>query len=166
MKKYESEFEEEEEVVDPATDKGGFIQSHKYGALVANYVIVLKSPLFSIGLGASGPFYHEEDELQENDSEFLQSETMQYQTRDRSSKEQGFFRVSQFIWTLRIHSFSYSKISPLSLCFHVENSLQMKRCQRCLLLPKQNLLHLCINAGSSRIRKKVLRIVDSSPEMA
>nr|YP_009443816.1 hypothetical chloroplast RF2 [Aconitum sinomontanum]ATU07016.1 hypothetical chloroplast RF2 [Aconitum sinomontanum] len=42
--------------------------------------------------------YHEEDELQENDSEFLQSETLQYQTRDRSSKEQGFFRISQFIW--------------------------------------------------------------------
>ncbi|KAL8149795.1 hypothetical protein AgCh_006708 [Apium graveolens] len=36
--------------------------------------------------------YDEEDELQENDSEFLQSGTMQYQTRDRSSKEQGFFR--------------------------------------------------------------------------
>nr|YP_009713495.1 hypothetical chloroplast RF2 [Sassafras tzumu]QWL23321.1 hypothetical protein RF2 [Sassafras albidum]UEX91342.1 hypothetical protein RF2 [Sassafras randaiense]ATL22113.1 hypothetical chloroplast RF2 [Sassafras tzumu]QGG45296.1 hypothetical chloroplast RF2 [Sassafras tzumu]QWL19736.1 hypothetical protein RF2 [Sassafras tzumu] len=42
--------------------------------------------------------YHKEDELQENDSEFLQSGTMQYQTRDRSSKEQGFFRISQFIW--------------------------------------------------------------------
>nr|BDR61695.1 hypothetical protein RF2 [Erycibe henryi] len=42
--------------------------------------------------------YDEEDELQENDSEFLQSGTMQYKTRDRSSKEQGFFRISQFIW--------------------------------------------------------------------
>nr|UHJ17194.1 hypothetical protein RF2 [Oxytropis falcata] len=42
--------------------------------------------------------YDEADELQENDSEFLQGETMQYQTRDRSSKEQGFFRISQFIW--------------------------------------------------------------------
>nr|WEG92325.1 hypothetical protein RF2 [Oemleria cerasiformis]WEG92326.1 hypothetical protein RF2 [Oemleria cerasiformis] len=42
--------------------------------------------------------YDEEDGLQENDSEFLQSGTMQYQTRDRSSKEQGFFRISQFIW--------------------------------------------------------------------
>ena len=42
--------------------------------------------------------YDEEDELQENDSEFLQSGTMQYQTRDRSSKEQGFFLISQFIW--------------------------------------------------------------------
>nr|YP_010499549.1 Ycf2 [Balanites aegyptiaca]YP_010499564.1 Ycf2 [Balanites aegyptiaca]UWT58825.1 Ycf2 [Balanites aegyptiaca]UWT58845.1 Ycf2 [Balanites aegyptiaca] len=42
--------------------------------------------------------YDEEDELQENDSEFLQRGTMQYQTRDRSSKEQGFFGISQFIW--------------------------------------------------------------------
>nr|YP_009409935.1 Ycf2 [Cressa cretica]ASJ65062.1 Ycf2 [Cressa cretica] len=42
--------------------------------------------------------YDEEDELQEYDSEFLQSGTMQYKTRDRSSKEQGLFRISQFIW--------------------------------------------------------------------
>nr|USZ79669.1 hypothetical chloroplast RF21 [Nyctocalos pinnatum]USZ79689.1 hypothetical chloroplast RF21 [Nyctocalos pinnatum] len=40
----------------------------------------------------------EEDELQENDSEFLQSGTMPYQIRDRSSKEQDFFQLSQFIW--------------------------------------------------------------------
>nr|QXV93522.1 hypothetical protein RF2 [Rubroshorea leprosula]QXV93523.1 hypothetical protein RF2 [Rubroshorea leprosula] len=40
----------------------------------------------------------EKDELQENDSEFLQSGTVQYQTRDRSSTEQGFFRISRFIW--------------------------------------------------------------------
>nr|UED18839.1 hypothetical protein RF2 [Euphorbia bisellenbeckii]UED18857.1 hypothetical protein RF2 [Euphorbia bisellenbeckii] len=42
--------------------------------------------------------YDEEDELQENDSGFLQSGTMQYQIRDISSNEQGFFRISQFIW--------------------------------------------------------------------
>nr|YP_010449706.1 Ycf2 protein [Gardneria ovata]UTU96294.1 Ycf2 protein [Gardneria ovata] len=42
--------------------------------------------------------YDEEDELQENDSEFLQNGTVQYQTRDRSSKEQGLFRISQFVW--------------------------------------------------------------------
>nr|QWE50783.1 Ycf2 protein [Bruguiera parviflora]QWE50803.1 Ycf2 protein [Bruguiera parviflora] len=42
--------------------------------------------------------YDEEDELQENDLEFLQSGTVQYQIRDRFSKEQGFFRISQFIW--------------------------------------------------------------------
>ncbi|MCD9644253.1 hypothetical protein HAX54_032432 [Datura stramonium] len=35
--------------------------------------------------------YDEKDELQETDSWFLQSGTMQYQTRDRSSKEQGRF---------------------------------------------------------------------------
>nr|YP_010447768.1 hypothetical chloroplast RF21 [Corydalis yanhusuo]YP_010447797.1 hypothetical chloroplast RF21 [Corydalis yanhusuo]USR67281.1 hypothetical chloroplast RF21 [Corydalis yanhusuo]USR67311.1 hypothetical chloroplast RF21 [Corydalis yanhusuo]DBA09923.1 TPA_asm: Ycf2 protein [Corydalis yanhusuo] len=34
---------------------------------------------------------------QENDSEFLQSGTMQYQTRDRFFKEQGFYQ-SQFLW--------------------------------------------------------------------
>ncbi|KAL5645913.1 hypothetical protein ACJX0J_004991 [Zea mays] len=32
-------------------------------------------------------------------------------------QEEGFFRISQLIWDLRIHSFSYSKIRPLSLCF-------------------------------------------------
>ncbi|MBA0608965.1 hypothetical protein Godav_021109, partial [Gossypium davidsonii] len=41
--------------------------------------------------------YDKKDELQENDSSFLQSRTIQYQARDRSSKEQGFFRISQFI---------------------------------------------------------------------
>jgi hypothetical protein len=34
--------------------------------------------------------YDEEDELQENDSEFLHSGTMQYHKQDRSSKE-GIF---------------------------------------------------------------------------
>ena len=42
--------------------------------------------------------YDEEDEFQENDSEFLQSGIVQYQTRDRSFEEQGFFLISQFIW--------------------------------------------------------------------
>nr|QXI86363.1 hypothetical protein RF2 [Gentiana producta]QXI86372.1 hypothetical protein RF2 [Gentiana producta] len=42
--------------------------------------------------------YDEEDELQENDSGFLQNGTVQYQTRARSAKEQGLFRISQFIW--------------------------------------------------------------------
>nr|YP_010349193.1 hypothetical protein Ycf2 [Iris x hollandica]UNV38079.1 hypothetical protein Ycf2 [Iris x hollandica] len=39
-----------------------------------------------------------ENELKEDDSEFLKSGTMQYQTRYRSSTEQGFFRISRFIW--------------------------------------------------------------------
>nr|NP_054393.1 Ycf2 [Epifagus virginiana]NP_054397.1 Ycf2 [Epifagus virginiana]P30072.1 RecName: Full=Protein Ycf2 [Epifagus virginiana]AAA65867.1 unknown [Epifagus virginiana]AAA65873.1 unknown [Epifagus virginiana] len=40
----------------------------------------------------------EEGELQENDSELLKSGTVQYQTRDRSSKEQGLLKINQFIW--------------------------------------------------------------------
>nr|YP_010565976.1 hypothetical protein RF2 [Medicago murex]UZC30608.1 hypothetical protein RF2 [Medicago murex]UZC30684.1 hypothetical protein RF2 [Medicago murex] len=44
--------------------------------------------------------YDEEGELQENDSdsEFLQDGTMEYQTQNRPFKEQGVFRISQFIW--------------------------------------------------------------------
>nr|YP_010475623.1 hypothetical protein RF2 [Corydalis livida]YP_010475651.1 hypothetical protein RF2 [Corydalis livida]UVH69910.1 hypothetical protein RF2 [Corydalis livida]UVH69938.1 hypothetical protein RF2 [Corydalis livida] len=42
----------------------------------------------------------EENDSEENDSEFLQSGTMQYQTRDRFYKEQVFFQfqISQFLW--------------------------------------------------------------------
>ncbi|KAG6758777.1 hypothetical protein POTOM_035238 [Populus tomentosa] len=61
--------------------------------------------------------YHKEDELQENDSEFLQSGTMQYQTRDRSSKEQGFFRISQFIWDPADPFFFLFKDQPLVSVF-------------------------------------------------
>nr|YP_010630836.1 hypothetical protein RF2 [Pachystachys lutea]YP_010630855.1 hypothetical protein RF2 [Pachystachys lutea]WBN97900.1 hypothetical protein RF2 [Pachystachys lutea]WBN97901.1 hypothetical protein RF2 [Pachystachys lutea] len=55
-------------------------------------------PYWSRSFRGKRIIYDEEDELQENDSEFLQSRTMQYQTRDRSSKEQGLFQISQFIW--------------------------------------------------------------------
>lgn len=55
-------------------------------------------PYFAGSFRGKRIIYDEKDELQENDSEFLQSGTMQYQRRDRSSKEQGFFRISQFIW--------------------------------------------------------------------
>nr|YP_009873518.1 hypothetical protein RF2 [Acer pentaphyllum]YP_009873540.1 hypothetical protein RF2 [Acer pentaphyllum]QKT28553.1 hypothetical protein RF2 [Acer pentaphyllum]QKT28554.1 hypothetical protein RF2 [Acer pentaphyllum]QKY63130.1 Ycf2 [Acer pentaphyllum]QKY63152.1 Ycf2 [Acer pentaphyllum]QNH84415.1 Ycf2 [Acer pentaphyllum] len=61
--------------------------------------------------------YDEKDELQENDSEFLQSRTMQYQTRDRSSKEQGFFRISQFIWDPADPLFFLFKDQPLVSVF-------------------------------------------------
>uniref|UniRef100_A0A1Y3BTQ5 Protein Ycf2 n=1 Tax=Helianthus annuus TaxID=4232 RepID=A0A1Y3BTQ5_HELAN len=72
-------------------------------------------PYWSRSFRGKRIIYDKEDELQENDSEFLQSGTAQYQTRDRSSKEQGLFRISQFIGTLQIHSFSYSKLSPLDV---------------------------------------------------
>ncbi|KAF4400808.1 hypothetical protein G4B88_004351 [Cannabis sativa] len=71
---------------------------------------------------------------------------MQYQTRDRSSKEQGFFRISQFIWDPADPLFFLFKDQPFVSVFHIENSLQMKRCQRGFLLPKQIFLHLYINA--------------------
>ncbi|GFP89969.1 protein ycf2 [Phtheirospermum japonicum] len=41
--------------------------------------------------------------------------------------------------TLQIRSFFLFKDQPLALCFHIENYLQMKRCQRGFLLPKQTL---------------------------
>ncbi|KAL2225144.1 UNVERIFIED_CONTAM: Protein Ycf2 [Sesamum indicum] len=79
-------------------------------------------PYWSRSFRGKRIIYDEEDELQENDSEFLQSGTMQYQTRDRSSKEQGLFQISQFIWDpCRSALFPIQKISPLALCFHIEN---------------------------------------------
>ncbi|KAL7602217.1 hypothetical protein Lser_V15G20840 [Lactuca serriola] len=70
--------------------------------------------------------YDEEDELQENDLEFLQSGTVQYQTRDISSKEQGLFRISQFIW---------DSADPLFFLM-----------SKGLLTPQKIVLHLYINA--------------------
>ncbi|CAN1358505.1 hypothetical protein LINPERPRIM_LOCUS45072 [Linum perenne] len=43
----------------------------------------------------------------------------------------AFFEQANSFGILEIHSFSYSMMIPLSLCFQIENSLQqMKRCQR------------------------------------
>lgn len=49
------------------------------------------------------PLDHEEDklqeeELQEKDSEFLQSGTILYQKKERFSKEQSVFLINRFIW--------------------------------------------------------------------
>nr|QTI91210.1 Ycf2 [Echinocactus grusonii] len=41
---------------------------------------------------------YDEDELEENDSEFLQSGTAPYPARARSFSEQGFFSLNRFIW--------------------------------------------------------------------
>ncbi|KAL5645899.1 hypothetical protein ACJX0J_001587 [Zea mays] len=59
--------------------------------------------------------YHKKGEVQETDSDFLYI-----------FKEEGFFRISQLIWDLRIHSFSLFKDQAFVSVFHVENSLQMK----------------------------------------
>ncbi|KAH0676981.1 hypothetical protein KY285_024782 [Solanum tuberosum] len=95
--------------------------------------------------------YDEEDELQENDSGFLQSGTMQYQTRDRS---QGLFRISQFIWDPADPLFFLFKDQPPCSVFSHRELFADEEMSRGFLLPKQILLHLYINAGLSRIRKK------------
>nr|YP_010121312.1 Ycf2 protein [Sisyrinchium angustifolium]YP_010121330.1 Ycf2 protein [Sisyrinchium angustifolium]QRC77926.1 Ycf2 protein [Sisyrinchium angustifolium]QRC77946.1 Ycf2 protein [Sisyrinchium angustifolium]WDW31782.1 Ycf2 protein [Sisyrinchium angustifolium]WDW31800.1 Ycf2 protein [Sisyrinchium angustifolium] len=106
--KYESEFEEGEGALDPQQIEGDLFNHIVWAPRIwcpcGNLFDSIERPT-ELGFPYwAGPFrgkgliYHKEDELQENDSEFLQSGTMQYQTRDRSSKEQGFFRISQFIW--------------------------------------------------------------------
>nr|GLL41359.1 hypothetical chloroplast RF21 [Ipomoea trifida] len=105
-------------------------------------------------------FYDKEDELQENDSEFLQSGTMQYKTRDRSSKEQGFFRISQFIWDPADPLFFLFKDRSPGSVFSRRELFADEEMSKGFLLPKltklMSLLHLDLNlhAGLSRIRKK------------
>nr|YP_010291581.1 hypothetical protein RF2 [Rapatea paludosa]YP_010291598.1 hypothetical protein RF2 [Rapatea paludosa]ULQ67588.1 hypothetical protein RF2 [Rapatea paludosa]ULQ67605.1 hypothetical protein RF2 [Rapatea paludosa] len=106
--KYESEFEEGEGTVDPQQIEedlfNHIVWAPRIWRLCGNLSDCIERPT-ELGFPYwAGSFrgkrivYHKEDELQENDSEFLQSGTMQYQARDRSSKEQGFFQISQFIW--------------------------------------------------------------------
>nr|YP_010461080.1 Ycf2 [Stemona sessilifolia]YP_010461097.1 Ycf2 [Stemona sessilifolia]QTK22243.1 Ycf2 [Stemona sessilifolia]QTK22248.1 Ycf2 [Stemona sessilifolia]UUF68233.1 Ycf2 [Stemona sessilifolia]UUF68250.1 Ycf2 [Stemona sessilifolia]WVK97261.1 Ycf2 [Stemona sessilifolia] len=96
-------------------------------------------------LGWAGPFrgkriiYHKEDELQENDSEFLQSGTMQYQTRDRSSKEQGFFRISQFIWDPVDPFFFLFKDQPFVSVFSRREFFADEEMSKALIISQTNL---------------------------
>jgi hypothetical protein len=104
--KYESEFEEGEGDADQIAD----LFNHIVWAprIWSPWVFLfdcterpsaLGFPYWSRAFRGKRILYDEEDELQENDSEFLQSGTMQSPTRDRSSKEEGlFFRISQFLW--------------------------------------------------------------------
>nr|ATL61253.1 Ycf2 [Theligonum cynocrambe] len=105
--KYESEFEEGEE--EGALDPQQIEEDHIVWAprIWRPWAFLfdciersneLGFPYWSRLFWGKRVIYDEEDELQENDSEFLQNGTVQYQTRDRSSKEQGLFRISQFIW--------------------------------------------------------------------
>nr|YP_010690634.1 Ycf2 protein [Cartonema parviflorum]YP_010690651.1 Ycf2 protein [Cartonema parviflorum]WBU14345.1 Ycf2 protein [Cartonema parviflorum]WBU14362.1 Ycf2 protein [Cartonema parviflorum] len=106
--KYESEFEEGEGAVDPQQIEEDLFNHIVWAPRIwrpcgnlfdcIERPTELGFPYWSGSFRGNRIIYHKEDELQENDSEFLQSGTMQYQTRDRSSKEQGFFRISQFIW--------------------------------------------------------------------
>nr|QVX28783.1 hypothetical protein RF2 [Poiretia bahiana]QVX28800.1 hypothetical protein RF2 [Poiretia bahiana] len=106
--KYESEFEEGGGVLDPQQIEEDLFNHivwapriwRPWGFLFdcIERPNELGFPYWARSFRGKRIIYDEEDELQENDSEFLQGGTMQYQTRDRSSKEQGFFRISQFIW--------------------------------------------------------------------
>nr|YP_009241790.1 hypothetical chloroplast RF21 [Tofieldia thibetica]YP_009241807.1 hypothetical chloroplast RF21 [Tofieldia thibetica]AMQ13365.1 hypothetical chloroplast RF21 [Tofieldia thibetica]AMQ13382.1 hypothetical chloroplast RF21 [Tofieldia thibetica] len=106
--KYESEFEEGEGALDPQQIEEGLLNHIVWAPRLwrpcGNLFDCIERPNelgfthWARSFRGKRIIYHKEDELQENDSEFLQSGTMQYQTRDRSSKEQGFFRISQFIW--------------------------------------------------------------------
>nr|XP_033508669.1 protein Ycf2-like [Nicotiana tomentosiformis] len=105
--KYESEFEEGEGegALDPQDDLSNHIVWapriwRNWGFLFdcIERTNELGFPYSSRLFQGKRIIYNEENEIQENDLEFLQSGTMQYQTRDRSSKEQSLFRISQFIW--------------------------------------------------------------------
>nr|YP_009769718.1 hypothetical chloroplast RF21 [Mirbelia oxylobioides]YP_009769735.1 hypothetical chloroplast RF21 [Mirbelia oxylobioides]QIT00420.1 hypothetical chloroplast RF21 [Mirbelia oxylobioides]QIT00437.1 hypothetical chloroplast RF21 [Mirbelia oxylobioides] len=106
--KYESEFEEGEGVLDPQQIEEDLFNHIVWAPRIWRpwgFLFDCIERPNELGFHYwAGSFrgkqiiYDEEDELQENDSEFLQGGTVQYQTRDRSSKEQGFFGISQFIW--------------------------------------------------------------------
>nr|YP_009166849.1 putative chloroplast RF21 [Viscum crassulae]YP_009166857.1 putative chloroplast RF21 [Viscum crassulae]ALC75149.1 putative chloroplast RF21 [Viscum crassulae]ALC75157.1 putative chloroplast RF21 [Viscum crassulae] len=104
--KYESEFEEGEGALDPQQIIEEDLCNQIFWAPriwhPGGFLLDCIEPN-SLGFNYDGAtfrgkriIYEEEDELPENDLEFLQSGTMQYQTRDRASKEQGFFRISPF----------------------------------------------------------------------
>ncbi|KAH0851501.1 hypothetical protein HID58_094700, partial [Brassica napus] len=98
--------------------------------------------------------YDEKYELQENDSEFLQSGTMQYQRRDRSSKEQGFFRISQFIWDPADPLFFLFKDQPFVSVFSHREFFADEEMSKGLLTSQTDPPTSIYNAGLSRIRKK------------
>ncbi|KAG4162170.1 hypothetical protein ERO13_D01G101865v2, partial [Gossypium hirsutum] len=98
--KYESEFEEGEGegVLDPQQIEEDLFNHIGFLFDCIERPNELGFPYWAGSFRGKRIIYDEKDELQENDSAFLQSGTMQYQARDRSSKEQGFFLISQFIW--------------------------------------------------------------------
>ncbi|KAJ4699839.1 Protein Ycf2 [Melia azedarach] len=125
--KYESEFEEGEGVLDPQQIEEDLFNHIVWAPRIWRpwgFLFDCIERPNELGFPyRAGSFrdkriiYDEKDELQENDSEFLQSRTMQYQTRDRFSKEQGFFRISQFIWDPADPLFFLFKDQPLVSVF-------------------------------------------------
>nr|WCR63274.1 hypothetical chloroplast RF21 [Trigonella foenum-graecum] len=89
----------------------------------------------------------EEDELQETDSEFLQDGTMQYQTRDRSSTEQGVFRISQFIW---------DPADPLFLLFQDDPFVSVFSHRELELVPDEEMPNILLTCQTKKIYWKYL----------
>nr|YP_009767463.1 Ycf2 [Hedysarum semenovii]QIS98081.1 Ycf2 [Hedysarum semenovii]UWV18546.1 Ycf2 [Hedysarum semenovii] len=105
--KYESEFEEGEGVFDPQQIEEDLFNHivwapriwRPWGFLFDDCIEKPNEWGFIYGERAFRDKQIKVDEIiEEDDSEFLQDGAMQHQTRDRSSKEQGVFRISQFIW--------------------------------------------------------------------
>nr|ALF03345.1 Ycf2 [Cucumis sativus var. hardwickii]ANF28420.1 Ycf2 [Cucumis sativus var. hardwickii] len=129
--KYESKFEEGEGVLDPQQIEEDLFNHIVWAPRIwspwgflfdcIERPNELGVPYWARSFRGKRIIYDEEDELQENDSEFLQSGTVQYQTRDRSSKEQGFFLINQFIWDpADPRSFFLFQGSSFCLwCFHI-----------------------------------------------
>ena len=91
--------------------------------------------------------YDEEGELQENDSdsEFLQDGTMEYQTQNRSFKEQGVFRISQFIW---------DPSDPLFLLFQDDPSVPLFSHRE--LIPDEEMVNILLTCQTKKIYWKYL----------
>nr|QJD20933.1 hypothetical chloroplast RF21 [Trifolium alexandrinum] len=88
--------------------------------------------------------YDEEDEdgLQENDSEFLQDGTVQYETRYRSSKEQGVFQISKFIWVPEDPLFLLFQEDPLVSVFLRREFLADEQISRILFTSQTKQIYL------------------------
>ena len=109
----ESEFEEGHEAVNPQEIENDFFNQIVWSAKIRRYLfdnleienINMKSglPYWAESFQGKWSLDHEEDklqeeELQEKDSEFLQSGTILYQKKERFSKEQSVFLINRFIW--------------------------------------------------------------------
>ena len=76
---------------------------------------------------------------EDNDSEFLQSGTVQCQTRDRSSNKQDFFRISQFIWDPADPLFFLFKYQPFVSVFSHREFFADKEMSKGLLTSQTDL---------------------------
>jgi len=148
--KYESELKEGEGALDPQQIEEDLFNhivwapriwnSWSWGFLVdcIERPNELGFPYWARSFRGKRIIYDKKDKLQKNDSEFLQSGTMQYQTRDRSSKEQGFFRISQFIWDPADPLFFLFKDQPFVSVFSYRESFADEEISKGLLTPQRN----------------------------